>query len=237
VEPESVAAEPVVTEQVGITVWQLRPAALSELGPYVYVKGASGIPTASIPVRVGAEHVFSLGDSVRLTVESPQSGYLYVFDRELYTDGSHGEAMMIFPTSRTRGGDNRVSAGYLIDIPASTDSVPYFLLKSGRADYAGELLTFLISPQPLQGISIGAAPLSMPDGAIENLEERWEVAADLYEMDGGVGEAPSEVETQTFGGRTRQLVQSDAVPQTIYRMRVRRDSPFLISIPISARVR
>jgi hypothetical protein len=222
---------------VGITVWRLRSAEPGESGPYIYVKGPSGIPTASIPVRVGAEHLFSVGDTVRLTVESPQSGYLYVFDRERYKDGSLGEAMMIFPTAHTRGGDNRVSAGYLVDIPASTDNVPYFLLKSGRADYAGELLTFLISPQPLRDISIGASPLAMPREAIEDLEEKWEAAADLYEMNGGVGEAPSYAEARAIEGRPRQLVQTDAVPQTIYRMRVRRDSTFLISIPISASVR
>ena len=69
------------------------------------------------------------------------------------------------------------------------------------------------------------------------LEERWEVAADLYEMDGGIGATPSEAEIQAVGSHPRQLVQTEAVPQTIYRMRVRRDSPFLINIPISAHVR
>lgn len=236
-EPESVASGPVMIEQVGVTLWRLRPAAPGERGPHISVKGASGIPTASIPVRVSADHFFSLGDSVRLTVESPQSGYLYVFDRERYEDGSLGEAMMIFPTSRTRGGDNRMSAGYLIDIPAWTDSVPYFLLKSGRADYAGELLTFLISPRPLQDLPIGDTPLAVPRGILSSLEEKWEVVADLYEMDSGVGEVPSQAEIQAAQNRTRQLVQTEAIPQTIYRMRVRRDSPFLLSIPLRARAR
>lgn len=236
VEP-MVTSGPVMTEQVGITMWRLRPATSGESGPYIYVKGASGVPTASVPVRVGAEHLFSLGDSVRLTVESPRNGYLYVFDRERYADGSLGEAMMIFPTSRMRGGDNKVSAGYLVDIPAWSDSVPYFLLKSGRADYAGELLTFLISPHPLQDFSVGGGPLALARGTIEGLEEQWEVDADLYAMDGGVGETPTEAEVQALGGRPRMLVQTEAVPQTIYRMRVRRDSPFLINIPVSARAR
>lgn len=236
-EPESVSSGPMLTEQIGITLWQLRPAAPGEIGPHISVKGSSGLPTASVPVRVGAEHVFGLGDSVRLTVESPQSGYLYVFDRERYEDGSLGEAMLIFPTARTRGGDNRVSAGYLIDIPAWTDNVPYFLLKSGRADYAGELLTFLVSPRPLQDFSIGDAPLAVPRRTLNDLEEKWEVAADLYEMEGGVGAVPSEAELQAAQSRTRQLVQTEATPQTIYRMRVRRDSPFLLSIPLRARAR
>jgi hypothetical protein len=73
-----------------------------------------------------ASAIFSLGDLVRLTVESPHEGYLYVIDRETYGDGSLGEPMLIFLTARTRDRANRVSAGRLIDIPSWTDRAPYF---------------------------------------------------------------------------------------------------------------
>jgi hypothetical protein len=43
-------------------------------------------------------------------------GYLYVIDREQYEDGTLGEPVQIFPTTRTRGGDNSVKPGSLIEI-------------------------------------------------------------------------------------------------------------------------
>ena len=70
------------------------------------------------PERIEVDTPLKVNDRVRLSVESPRDGYLYVIDREQYADGSLGDAYLIFPTRRTRGGDNRVRPGKLIDIPA-----------------------------------------------------------------------------------------------------------------------
>ena len=220
-------------EQIGITFWQLRPSTTDDAGPLIRVTGDSGKPTLWTPVRVKAEHLFNLGDLIRLTVESPHDGYLYVIDRESYGDGSLGEPMLIFPTARTRDGDNRVSAGYLIDIPSWTDRVPYFMLSSQHANYAGELLTFVISPEPLQ-LNIGQRPLPIGNQQLENWENEWGTEADIYEMDGGVGEPKTEAEQQATRPQTRQLTQQEPVPQTIYRVNVRRGRPFLINVSVKA---
>ena len=221
-------------EQIGITFWRLRPSTSEDAGPLIPVTGDSGKPTLWTPVRVKAEHLFNLGDLVRLTVESPDDGYLYVIDRESYGDGSLGEPMLIFPTARTRDGDNRVSAGYLIDIPSWTDRVPYFMLSSQHANYAGELLTFVISPEPLQ-LNIGQRPLPIGNQQLENWENEWGTEADIYEMDGGVGEPKTEAEQQATRPQTRQLTQQEPVPQTIYRVNVRRGRPFLLNISVKAK--
>src|SRR5437762_479195 len=124
------------SEELGVTFWRLRPLADAD----------GDVPT--FPVKLGdrtvnwaAERVrsstrFKKGDRVRFTIESSRSGYLYIVDREVYADGSTGDAEIVFPTLRTRSGDNHVSAGTLIEIPASTDSVPYFTIEPRRADYA-----------------------------------------------------------------------------------------------------
>src|SRR5690349_23992390 len=51
----------------------------------------------------------------------PISGYLYVFDREVYADKSLGEPYLIFPTTALRGGDNLVKAGRVVEIPSHDD--------------------------------------------------------------------------------------------------------------------
>ena len=53
--------------------------------------------------------------------------YLYVIDREQYADGTQGEPYLIFPTTRTRGGDNSVKAGRVMEIPSQDDNPPYLL--------------------------------------------------------------------------------------------------------------
>jgi hypothetical protein len=222
-------------EQIGITLWRLRPSVTEDAGPFIPVIGASGKPEMRTPIRVKADHLFSLGDIVRITVESPRNGYLYVIDRELYPNGALGDAMLIFPTLKTRDGDNRVQAGSLIDIPAWADSTPYFVLGSLHPNYSGELLTFIVSPEPFSDLKIGRNPLPISREQIENWEDEWGTEVYLYEMEGGVGEAQTKVEQQAAQPRTRQLIQGEPVPQTIYRLNVRRGSPFLVNISVKAK--
>jgi hypothetical protein len=188
------------------------------------------------PVRAKADHLFILGELVRITVESPRDGVLYVVDREQYRDGTLGDAMLIFPTERTRSGDNRVSAGYLVDIPSWTDRTPYFMLSSARkSDYAGELLTFMITSHPIPGLTIGPKPFPISREQIEKWEEIWGAEVELFEMEEGVGEAKTKVEQDATRPHTRQLTQQEPVPQTIYRIKVPREKPLLLNVSVRAK--
>lgn len=225
-----------VEEQIGITLWRLRPSTAEDDGPLISVVGDSGKPVMWTPVRARADHGFTLGELVRITIESPRDGVLYVVDREVYRDGSLGDAMLIFPTEKTRSGDNRVSAGYLVDIPSWTDRTPYFMLSSTRkADYAGELLTFLITSRPIPGLVIGPKPFPISRESIQKWEDSWGTDVELFEMEGSAGETKTRVEQEATRPHTRQLTQQEPVPQTIYRIRVPREKPVLISVSIRAK--
>src|SRR5215212_4691749 len=151
VPPEGVAADSVV----GVTVWRLRPSGSADEGERLLThEGASTV--AWIPERVPSDAPLSEGDRVRLSIEAARTGYLYVIDREQYADGTAGEPYLIFPTTRTLGGNNRVRAGRLVDIPAQEDSPPFFTLKRSRADQVGELLSVIVTPAPLDELQIGA---------------------------------------------------------------------------------
>ena len=48
--------------------------------------------------RLDTNAPYTNGDTIRLTVESPSTGYMYIVDQEQYADGSYGHAMLVFPT-------------------------------------------------------------------------------------------------------------------------------------------
>ena len=117
--------------QVGVTIWRLRPSTAADTGARLLVQDNAGSGEWT-PERVSATSTLRNGDRVRLAVESPQAGYLYVIDRERYASGERGAPYLIFPTSRTHGGDNQVTAGKLVEIPGQEDRPNFFSLRPSR---------------------------------------------------------------------------------------------------------
>src|SRR5215813_5471277 len=149
--------------QLGVTVWRLRPATAADTGARIITHKESG-DAELIPHRMSIDTPLRIGDKIRLSFESPQEGYLYVIDREQFADGTMGEPVLIFPTTRLRAGDNQVAAGKLIEIPAQEDQPNYFTLQQSRLGataQAGEVLTVIVSPKPLEGIAIGSKALTL----------------------------------------------------------------------------
>jgi hypothetical protein len=223
-----------VLAQVGITLWRLRPATASDRGARVLAHEQSGTIELT-PVRAEAETPLALGERVRLTIESPLEGYLYVIDREAYSDGSLGSPTLIFPTLRTRGGDNFVRAGMLIDIPAQTDSPPFFLFDSKHPYFAGELLTVIVTAQPLEGIKIERNAIALTPEQVKEWERKWGAETERFELENGTGDAwtPEEKEAGRMSGRA--LTQEDPLPQTIYRVAIKPGNPLLIPVRLRAR--
>jgi hypothetical protein len=176
----------------------------------------------------------SLGDRVRLSIESPRTGYLYVIDREQYTDGTLSPPMLIFPTTRTRGGDNRVRAGLLIDIPAQEDDMPYFTLRSNRSDYVGDLLSVIVTPQPIEGLTPGRQPMKIPLAQLAIWEKQWKAEAERFELEEGDNSSWTSEEKDAGRVSGRSLTQDEPSPQTIYRVTIQPGSPFMVSVPLSA---
>jgi len=220
-----------VSEQIGITIWRLRDSNISDGGPKIPVHEEGG-STLWTPERARAETSFKVGDRVRLSIESPHAGYLYVIDREQYADGTLGEPSLIFPTLLARGGDNRVSAGILVEIPSQDDAIPYFNLTRRRDDLIGDLLTILVTPQPIQGITITKKQFKVPTDEMTQWEKMWGTKAELFEMEGGVGAAWTKAEQQAGAVRGRSLTQDEPTPQTIYRVQIKPGNPLLVTVPL-----
>jgi hypothetical protein len=225
--------------EIGITIWRLRPSrSEDEAGARLLVM-ENDSQTQWTPERIEADTALKVGDRVRISIEAPRAGYLYVVDREQYTDGSLGDAYLIFPTKRTRGGDNRAKPGRLVDIPAQEDNPNHFTLvpSPARSDQVGEVLTIVLAPQPLP-FDITEKPQLIPNNDILEWERLWGAAFERFELEDGAGLAWTKEEREAGAARgNRQLTQGEPSPQTIYRLLPSNQTSLLITVRLNYRNR
>jgi len=227
--PVAAGGEMVDGELIGVTIWRLRRAVTGDDRILVQKSGAASGQYAL--ERVTADTRFTEGQLVRISVEAPRESenYLYVVDREVFKDNKGerlGEPSLIFPARSTPPGGNMISAGKSVYVPAQGDSTPYFTLQRSGGNHVGEMLTILISPKPLPapvgGMALDPATLAqwerMCGGQTERRESR-----------GGAGSQWTKEEQEADEG-ARKLVQSDPLPQTIYRVRTKRGACALVPI-------
>jgi hypothetical protein len=215
--------------QLGLTIWRLRRATASEVGERIVVQ-EEGEVVEWIPERVQVARPLRIGERIRLSFESQQAGYLYVSNREQYAGGRLGDPLLIFPTTRTRNGDNRVAAGRLIEIPAQEDRPNHFTMSRGRMDQTGEELIALVTPHPLDGLTIGPEPLKLTDELVTEWERAWGAKAAIFEMAPGSARAWTRAEREAGADAERTLTQSDPAPQTIFRIESGPAEPRLIKV-------
>ena len=229
---QPIAAKPDELSQLGLTIWRLRPATTADPNTRIIVqKDAESVEL--IPERVPANAPLRMGENIRFSFESPQTGYLYVIDRELYADGTMGDPVLIFPTTRTRKGDNKVEAGKLIEIPAQDDRPNYFTLQMSQlrsVNQTGEVLTVIVAPQPLAELAIGAKPLSLTKEQVEQWERQWGKQSETLDLAGGAGKTWTKAEQEAGASGLRYLTQDDPAPQTIYRVAAKPGAPLLVKV-------
>lgn len=214
--------------QVGLTVWRLRPAKANDQVRMIVQQGEDAMEWT--PERISADTPLRQNDRIRLSFEAPQNGFLYIVDREQFADGSYGQPELIFPTTKTRGGDNRVASGYIIELPGQDDKPNFFTMRPRRADVRSESLTVIVTPQPLEGITIGEKPLVLTAEQVAQWEQTWGAKVERFEMADGVGKAWTKAEKEAGASGTRQLTQDEPGPQTIYRVAVKPGSPVLVKV-------
>ncbi len=240
---------------LGVTLWLLRPASTPTPAPgrsqpkpapteeiaRVLVKkkvGNSERTDEMIPERIEANTPLKVGQLLRLSVEVPQDGYLYVIDREKYTDGSIGDAFLIFP-SNPRSDEHLVKAGRIIELPDSKDYVFEVKLRSEMENKAlsGEVLSFLVSPRPLDGIPAADAEglIRLPDAMVAEWESKWgqNTVLGQAELETGKGRARTRSEQNALTSNSQTLTQADPLPQTVFTVAVKRGSPFIVKMPLT----
>lgn len=221
-------------EELGITIWRLRPSKQNDSGARLLVM-ESAKPSQWTPERIEADSPLNVGERVRISVESPRAGYLYVIDREQFADGSLGDAYLIFPTTRTLSGDNTVRPGKLIDIPGQEDDPGFFTLvpSPNRSDQVAEVLTFIVTEQPLENLPITDRPLKVSNSDVAKWEKTWSGEVERFEMVGGAGMTWTKSEQEASSrASARLLTQEEPAPQTIYRVVSKSANALLVTVPL-----
>ncbi|HEX8847213.1 MAG TPA: hypothetical protein VF791_21395 [Pyrinomonadaceae bacterium] len=216
--------------QLGVTIWRLQGNS-KELTQ-------EGIESQTLE-QVEATTSLSIGQSVRIGIEPlSRDGYLYVIDREQFADGTYGKPVLIFPTLRTRKGNNRVRVNQLIYIPMPPSYFRITPSRMGKTQVA-EVLTILLSPTPLQlPVPISERPLTLDPSQVAQWEKLWGTQANRLEMEGGAGQTTPAI-SQTDGtkgfeqvGTEDPLTDDDPLPQTIFRAAIKAGNPLLVTVPL-----
>lgn len=199
--------------QIGVTIWKLQQDRSRQL--------------QRVSRRVEADTKFREGDLLRISIESPSAGYLYIVDRDWFTDGSGGETNLIFPVS---GEDNRLAPGKLIDVPTDIEAS---FKATPKPNQTGEMLTIIVTSSPLK-LPLSNSPLPITSTQLSDWEKSWGAITDRYEMNDGAGQTRTIEEQQAavIGG-TRQLTRDDPGPQTIYRLVPRNRHSVLFHLMLS----
>jgi hypothetical protein len=217
---------------IGITLWRLRPSRPAETGERIISHESAG-SAEWFPERISSTGRLAEGDRIRISIEAARTGYLYVVDQEQYADGSKGEPFLIFPTTRTRGGDNAVKAGRVIEIPAQEDSPPYFTLKRSRVNHVGENVIVLVTPTRIEALAITNKAQKLADETVAGWIKSWGAQAGRLEMVNGDGKPWTRAEKEAGADATRSLTEDEPAPQTIYyRPGASSTMPVLVSVQL-----
>src|SRR6185503_5851888 len=216
---------------VGVTIWRLRPARRSDSGERLIVHDDNATKEW-LPERISANTRLVQGDKLRISVEAVRAGYLYVIDREQYADGTLGEPYLIFPTTRTGGGDNQVAVGRLLEIPAQDDSPPFFTMRKSRPDHVAEVVSVLVSPTPLEGLQINDKAQKLSEAQVASWEKNWGSSVGRLEMS-TTGQAWTREEKDST---TRALTASAPAPQLLfYRPMLKASEPLFVKLKLQYR--
>ncbi len=237
---------PSATDTVlGVTVWRLRPSTPEEMKDkrlLVLPKGPTGEtcpPTGSTtPERVPVTSSLSRCEKVRLAVEVPRQGYLYIVDREVYEDGSTSAPYLIYPNHQTLKAANQVAPGRTLLIPHPDDAINHFVVQpsaSGKKMVA-EQFSIIVTPKPLSDDMVARdGPLLLSEAQYKEWEEKYYVESESWELNGGDGKPVTPAEMEAGAGSTK-LTQNDALPQTLYKINCEPERTFLVKIPVKVKL-
>lgn len=216
---------------IGITLWRLRPTRPTDESGVRALIHEETISHEWTPERISADTPLFEGQKVRISIETARNGYLYVIDRDQYFGGDKSDPSLIFPTLRIRGGNNRVMAGTVVEIPSTDDDRSYFTVKRSRDDQVKELLTVLVTTEPISGLQIGRDRQKLTHQQVANWERQWKTAVHRLEAKAQAGKPLTVAEKQAGAGHTL-LTADDPVPQTMYRVDAKGSAPLLVEVPL-----
>lgn len=213
---------------LGLTFWRLGPATEDERAKFE-VESDPATRKPILAKRESYQAEFADGDFVRISLESTShDGYLYVFNREKFADGSYGKTVMIFPSESD--GNTHVQPGDLVFVPGPPNTVSFVIEANPEKKRVAEQLIVIVSPKMLIPAANLKDEMEISDEQIYKWMAQWEMPMTVRESEDGKGEALTKVEAnagvQAKGIRVRKpLTQDDPPPQTVFNMQVVKGNP------------
>lgn len=182
--------------------------------------------------QLATDAPLNIGSRIRIYLEPlVRDGFVYVVDREQFADGTYGVPKLIFPTLRTRQGNNRVRANELIQIPRPPSYFRINPSSTGKTQVA-EVLTIVITPTPLElPAALGDRAMTLNADQVKEWESKWSVPVTPFKMEGGAGQVERAKDLDQVGEEA-QLTEDDPLPQTVYRVTVKKGNPLLVTVPL-----
>jgi hypothetical protein len=246
---------------LGVTIGRGRRATEAELKDHDVAKVRVGSGEEYVLERISDETAVTDGTLMQVIIEylahpdaagrrlADQVGYLYVINREQYSDGKYSPPKLIFPTKRTYGGDSRVLPGKTVTLP-----VPDRAWKVSRSTsetvQAFETYTIIVSPTPLKDSSgrelqrgnLGAGSLILDEKLVEGWVRLWGGGEWRGNLENGVGQLITRREQIASGDTSRaqrstdeeviDLTKEDAPPQIIYRKVLKPGGTMLVTVKL-----
>ncbi|HEX7315426.1 MAG TPA: hypothetical protein VF297_16000 [Pyrinomonadaceae bacterium] len=225
---------------IGVTVWRMRSGKVAGAEPGVSFPTGDDLAERVTPVRLSGTDPVQLGDRLRLMFESPLKGYLYIINRTQYDDDTISDPELIFPTKRTRGGDNSVSPGRPVFIPDTEDRPSYFRVSAegpdGRVN-TGEIIYVIVSPKPIPELTTSSRDkVKISLDMLKGWTSTWgdEARQQQFELEGGEGR-PATVAEHKAGASvgSKALTQDEPLPQNIYRVPANPNGPTMVTVQLT----
>ncbi|MBI4851682.1 MAG: hypothetical protein HY819_07795 [Acidobacteria bacterium] len=214
--------------EIGVTIWRLREVTTAEkVNSKVVentrilkrVKGQSSeVVTRVIPERISSNTELIDGDIIRLAIEVPTEGYVYIISQELYINGKYSDPYLVFPSRRDLGKTDRISSGKLLFLPSDEDHFEISSLKETSTKIVEEVFTIVVSQEPLRELLPleSDEPRKLSLGDFEQWKKMWGGEVFKFEQETTAKLAITQVEKASSSSGSLSLSDTDLLPQTIY---------------------
>ncbi len=218
---------------IGVTLWRLRRPSAHDTGARLLLQEqpSGSKPVEFVPERISLSEPLHEGDRVRLSIESPQSGFLYVIDRERYSDGSAGDPVLIYPSKNFHSGTNDVEPGCVIEIPPQDSKIPALSVTTTGERHVGEELLIVVTKELIPDLQVEEKETKLARKVVANWERTWGVTSMRLDMSSNEHGAWTQSE-KAAGENRRLLTQDDPMPATIFSVAPSGDKPLLVRIPL-----
>jgi Domain of unknown function (DUF4384) len=219
---------------LGLTIWRLRPVTTRDnRDTRLLVQDTGGAAVEMIPERIDVSKPLHSGDRIRIAIEVPRRGYLYVIDRERYRAGTLGDPALIFPALNINHGGNQVEPGQLVEIPPQNSTVRALKLTTHGEQHIGEDLMLIVSPEPLKEITPAEGEQSLPSDLVNRWDHDWTAESLKFNLEDAHIDTWTPIEKKAGNSETSyRLTQSDPMPATILGIAHRGAGPFVIHVSI-----